>query len=645
MSQDQHVFSGRYEIVRHVARGGMAQVYLARDLLLDRPVALKVLFPELSVDESFVERFRREAQAAANLSHPNIVSIYDWGQGDRTYFIVMEFIDGYTLSSAIRQGPLDAGRAAHIGLDVASALEFAHRRGVIHRDVKPGNVLIDSSGQVKVTDFGIARAVGAQEGLTQTGSVMGTATYFSPEQAQGHPVDVRSDIYSLGVVLYEMVVGRPPFAGDSPVSIAYQHVRETPVPPAQANPAVPAAYDAVVMKAMAKDPSSRYQTAEELREDLARFLAGQPVLAGSSYAATGVAPVMGAAVGAASTQVQPAVGGDGSRPPAEKKKRSDRAGWIALAILALIAAGVGIFLIGRSAGWWSSGKTLVVPDVTGKSVPDATNQLTHEGFTDIGQQAETSNSPNGTVIRTSPAAGAKAKSSDRITLVVSSGAATKPVPSVVGQSQQAATTALQADGFKVNITTMSSNTVPTGNVITTNPPPGSQAAVGSAVQLVVSTGQPQVPIPSLVNQDPVTASSTLVSLGLKAQQQNEYSQAIPVGQVTRTNPPAGASVAVGTLVTVFVSKGPAPVSVPDLHGLTQSQANQALVQAGLVGQFSTQPVTNPSMNGVVISQTPGANVNVSPNSTVNVVIGTYTPPPSTTSTTSTTTASTTSSTT
>ncbi|MGH9057739.1 MAG: protein kinase domain-containing protein, partial [Acidimicrobiales bacterium] len=240
---DQQVFNDRYQMVHHIARGGMAQVYLAKDLLLDRPVALKVLFPELSVDTAFVERFRREARAAANLTHPNIVSVYDWGQGERTYFIVMEYVNGHTLSSLLREGPLDPARAASIGADVAAALDFAHKRGVIHRDVKPGNVLIDESGllihetgQVKVADFGIARAIGASEDLTQTGSVMGTATYFSPEQAQGHAVDPRSDVYSLGVVLYEMVAGRAPFTGDSPVSIAYKHVKELPAPLHGLNP-------------------------------------------------------------------------------------------------------------------------------------------------------------------------------------------------------------------------------------------------------------------------------------------------------------------------------------------------------------------------------------------------------------------------
>src|SRR5438132_2720628 len=278
-SPTTRVYSGRYELVRRIARGGMAEVYLARDLLLDRPVALKMLFPELSVDESFVARFRREAQAAANLSHPNIVSVYDWGEGDGAYFIVMEYVDGRPLSSHIRaEGALLPDRAAAVGAAVASALAFAHRAGVIHRDVKPGNVLITSEGHVKVTDFGIARATSAaQEDLTQTGAVMGTATYFSPEQAQGLPVDPRTDLYSLGVVLYETVTGQPPFSGDSAVAIAYKHVREDPLAPSRLNRDVPAAVDAIILKCLAKNPANRYQNVEELLEDPEPFLSGMPV--------------------------------------------------------------------------------------------------------------------------------------------------------------------------------------------------------------------------------------------------------------------------------------------------------------------------------------------------------------------------------
>src|SRR6202046_2958530 len=285
-------YSGRYELTHLIARGGMAQVYRAMDRQLERPVALKVLFPELSVDRTFVERFRREAQAAANLSHPNIVPVFDWGEDDGSYFIVMEYVDGRALSAVLKDPePLPPRQIASIGAGVAAALAFAHRHGVIHRDVKPGNVLITPDGEVKVTDFGIARAVNTEESLTPTGAVMGTAAYFSPEQAEGKAVDARSDIYSLGVVLYEMAVGKPPFTGDSPVAVASKHVRDQPILPRVANPAVPTALEAVIMKAMAKNPDDRYPTAEEFRADLLRFTEGRPVEAGDAAATTTMASV------------------------------------------------------------------------------------------------------------------------------------------------------------------------------------------------------------------------------------------------------------------------------------------------------------------------------------------------------------------
>ena len=274
--QEQRVLGDRYEIHQRLARGGMAQVYLARDRTLDRPVAVKELAPEFATDPSFVERFRREAQAAANLSHPNIVGVFDWGTQDGTYFIVMEYIDGPSLSQVIRRdGPLHPRRAAEIGGEVAAALGFAHSRGVVHRDVKPGNVLLTATGQSKVTDFGIARALSSpDDDLTQAGSVMGTATYFSPEQAQGLPVDPRSDLYSLGVVIYEMVTGRTPFSGDTPLAIAYRHVQDQPAPPSTIVPDIPVGLEAIIMKLLQKRPDDRYPTAEALRDDLNRFLDG-----------------------------------------------------------------------------------------------------------------------------------------------------------------------------------------------------------------------------------------------------------------------------------------------------------------------------------------------------------------------------------
>ncbi len=329
-TQTPRVFSERYELNHLIARGGMAEVYRARDRLLDRPVALKVLFPELSVDRSFVERFKREAQAAANLSHPNIVPVFDWGEDSGTYFIVMEYIDGRPLSSILKTNlpnTMTPERTADIGAHVAAALGYAHKHQVIHRDVKPGNILITDDGQVKVTDFGIARAINTEESLTQTGAVMGTATYFSPEQAEGVGVDARSDIYSLGVVLFEMVTGRPPFLGDTPVAVASKHVRDHPPAPREINPTIPPTFEAIILKCLAKDPNYRYATAEDLRADLLRFNEGRSVLAATEatamMAASGATLAMGA-VGLDATQAIAATapgGEDGAGPGEDGKRR------------------------------------------------------------------------------------------------------------------------------------------------------------------------------------------------------------------------------------------------------------------------------------------------------------------------------------
>lgn len=642
MSQQQ-VFSDRYELVRHIARGGMAQVYLARDILLDRPVALKVLFPELSVDQSFVQRFRAEAKAAANLSHPNIVAVYDWGQGERTYFIVMEFVDGSTLSQLIRQAPLDPRRAAVIGADVAAALDFAHHRGVIHRDVKPGNVLLDHAGQVKVADFGIARAVGAAEGLTQTGSVMGTATYFSPEQAQGLTVDARSDVYSLGVVLYEMVAGRAPFTGDNPVTIAYKHVREQPPALRQLRPDVAPGYEAVVMKAMAKDPAQRYQTAADLRADLLRFAQGQPVLAVPATTAV-------RAVAADPTRVQTAA--EGTRvmaPPLRPDPRAEALAaanadtersrttlFVGLLVALLVILGVLLFFLGKQVGLFGSSapaSKTIPTDIIGKPYAQAQTELSGLGFTRVAQTGVVSDTvTSGDVVSSAPASGTKTALTTPITLAVSTGPTSVQVPDVTNQTQAQATTTLQNAGFKVvQGQPQNSSTVAQGSVITTNPAPGAAAAKGSAVQLILSAGKQQVQIPSVVGKDGVAAANQLGQLGFNVVTQNEASSTLKAGLVTRTNPSAGASEAVGSTVTLYVSTG---ATVPNVVGLTQAAANQALSTAGLTANPSTQPVTNPSQVGVVISQNPTPNSSATPGSAVAIVIGSASP--TTTSTTSTT---------
>ena len=640
MADTPPVFSDRYEMVKHIARGGMAQVYLARDLLLDRPVALKVLFPELSVDHSFVERFRREAKAAANLTHPNIVSIYDWGQGDQTYFIVMEYVDGPTLSSLLKQGRLEPERAAAVAASVAAALDFAHRRGVIHRDVKPGNVLIDDRAQVKVADFGIARAVGTSEDLTQTGSVMGTATYFSPEQAQGFPVDPRSDVYSLGVVLYEMATGKPPFSGENPVSIAYKHVKEAPTRPTTVTPGLPPALEAIILKAMAKNPDDRYQSAQEMRDDLVRFTDGQPVAATATnvMAAVGADPtrLQTAAAGPTgvlpATEVQSAAYGRRPVPPPEESK----AGWYAAIAIILAILLVGGYFVGKNAGWFgTTTKTVTVPsNLKGQPVASAQAELSGLGFSNVKTTQQTSSSVGANdVISSDPAAGTAMKSNAPITLTVSAGAVQVAVPSVVGEAQSDADQTLFAAGFVPTDTLAYSTTVAAQTVISTTPAGGTKAAQGSHVTVVVSNGVKPVNVPSVVGDSPAQAGAALSSAGLKVGQTTQQaSTSVPQGQVTGTNPSAGTSVPTGSTVVVYVSSGPPTVSVPNLTGDTQQQAAQALQQAGLQGQATQVAVTDPGQDGKVQSQSPAAGTSAPQGSTVQYQVGSFALSTSSTST-------------
>ncbi len=559
------VLNGRYELHKRIARGGMADVVLARDQLLERPVAVKILFAEYATDNAFVERFRREAQAAAGLNHPNIVGVYDWGREGNTYFIVMEYVDGRSLADLLRtEGTLHPDRAADIATDVAAALGFAHRNGVVHRDIKPGNVLISSTGLVKVTDFGIARAIthNAEEALTQTGSVMGTATYFSPEQAQGKAVDPRSDLYSLGVVMYEMVCGSAPFQAENPVAVAYKHVQEQVVPPSQLNPAVPASYEAITMKLLAKNPDARYASAEDLRSDLRRFRQGQVVHgAEDATQAVGVAPTMmaaGAVTPPGGTQVMP---GNEHYDAAPAKRRTRRF-WIGL-VLSLVVVALLVFLAYRTLGAGGDDQ-VTVPDVSGQTVSQAMKTLAEAGLVPSSVGEPSATVPQNHVIRTDPAAGEELDKGKRIVVYFAS---EKPqsMPKVIGMTLADARDTLGnagVDSSRITVRHVRSDSCEAGRVTRSNPVPTSELGSTTKVTLWVCSG-PESQVPSIGAGTTVEdAERVLQGAGYNTTQESQYSDSVEAGRVIGTDPSSGTHLAQGQTVTIIVSSGPTPTTPP-----------------------------------------------------------------------------------
>jgi beta-lactam-binding protein with PASTA domain len=526
-----------------------------------------VLSERLSSDRSFIERFRREAQAAANLNHPNIVSLYDFGADGSTYYIVMEYIDGAPLSDIVRrQGPLMPERAAEIASDVAQALDRAHEKGLVHRDIKSSNIMITSSGQTKVTDFGIARALGssAEATMTQTGMVIGTAAYLSPEQAQGNPVDARSDVYSLGIVLYEMLAGRTPFSGDTPLSIAYKHVREHPEPPSALNPDVPAQLDAITMKALAKNPDNRFTTAHEMHEDLQRFLSGQrvhatPVLADDT---------MVAGPAAEDTRLLPETG---YYPPEEEKRRGLRYVVIALLVLALI--GLLAWLL------WNSliGTTVEVPDVVGKTVDEAQDTLSDAGL-DWEVERRPSQKPLDEVVDQDPEGGAPAEEGDTVTLFVSSGPREVEVPDLVGLTRAQAKSTLEEEGLEVGtVEKVASDTAPAGEVVSQNPSAGITVDAGTEVDFSVSSGPADVTVPDVVGQTQDQAETNLDAVGFGVSVVTEPSET-EEGIVIAQNPEGGSQAPEGSTVTITVSEGPEEQPMPDVTGMDADEAEEDLEQ-------------------------------------------------------------------
>jgi eukaryotic-like serine/threonine-protein kinase len=547
----KRVLAGRYEIDSLLGQGGMARVFKGADRVLDRTVAIKVLSPQFADDEQFVSRFRREAQAAAGLNHPNIVSVYDTGDQSDVHFIVMEYIEGRTLRDVIRgEGPLLPERAAEIGEAVARALSTAHQAGLVHRDIKPGNIMLTRDGEVKVMDFGIART-STGDTLTQTAAVLGTASYLSPEQAQGHSVDARSDLYSLGCVLYEMLTGRAPFTGDSPVAIAYKHVREDPLPPSHLNPDVPPTLDAVVLKCMAKNPANRYETAEELRADLERARRGLPILATPVMAGDATAVVTGP-VDTGETAVMTGM------PPDEEE--GGRRWWLIAigVILALAALGLAAFFLVRSL-LPAPTELVQVPDVVGEPEDEAVETLEGAGFTVQVDEEFDPEVRRGLVISQDPPADERAEEGSEVSLVVSRGPPPEAVPNVVGLTEEDAAETLQAAGFEVGQVTPQESDEDEGIVLDQDPPADTDARPGTAVNLVVSSGPATVAVPDVLCQDLGSAQEEVEGAGLDfVVTGSRFSDECPPGTVAEQNPAPGTEVQPGSNVRVKESTGPSP---------------------------------------------------------------------------------------
>lgn len=675
----------RYEMQQRIGRGGMADVYLARDLLLDRLVAIKVLFPEFATDPAFVERFRREAQSAANLTHPNIVSVYDWGRSNNTYFIAMEYVPSRTMAEVLREvGRVSPDKAAEVGIEIASGLEFAHRNNVIHRDIKPGNILVGNNGSLKVADFGIARALGsaADSSLTQVGAVMGTAAYFSPEQAQGGQPDPRSDLYSLGVVLYELIAGRPPFTGDTPMAIAYKQVHDQPQPLHEIRGDVPRAFEAIVARLLAKDPRFRYPSAQAVRDDLRRFREGLPVQAlvalqnrrdgdptnGAMDAPTtviGQTPLIGpddaAALvppttshsGSSSTgsTTDPGVtmpvprtlivanpelaagytGGAGVTPPIDlqRRRRNIVIASVSAAVILLIAAVLTVIALSGGA---TTNTTFAIQNVTGLTLEEAVTTLEDAGLDVIPVVEESSNVEANVVWKQIPAPGEQVSEGDTVQVIYNPSNDPIPVPRLAGLTVEQARLALLDLGLTIGSITMQNDaTIPENTIIATTPAEGEKVLGGATIDLIVSQGSGLVQVPNVQGQTSEAARSVLEGepFGLIVSIVPEASETVESGRVTRTSPNISSQTTKGSAITLYVSTGRATVAVPPVTGITEAQARDAL--RGFVIRVEYIDVPSGSTNdGLVIAQDPSTGVQIAPGGRILLKVGKAAVPPTTT---------------
>ncbi len=636
------IVNDRYEIGKRIGRGGMAEIFQARDILLDRPVAMKVLFPEFATDPAFVERFRREAQAAANLNHPNIVAVYDWGKVNNTYYIAMEYVNGRTLADILKQsGTLTPMQVCDVMSEVASALISAHQNGVIHRDIKPGNILVSTTGQVKVADFGIARALGAgvEQGLTQTGAVMGTATYFSPEQAQGASTDQRSDIYSLGVVMYEMLSGVPPFTGENAVAIAYKQVHERAMPLDQRLTSAPPEVAAIVAKCMEKSPDDRYSSAEEVRDELRRFVEGMPVLAVSAKKeaerATQVLPqtdvnattVIGAQD--AATELLPKISPTATKqtnyPPYDDKSPQRTAVFVFGALFAAIVLLAGGLFLYQTLTRNSANASITVPDVRNLTVKQASEQLLASGFTPIPYAATKDGVGNDIVYAQDPPPSVLARSGDQITITYNPASTPVAVPLVRGLTVKEATALLAPLGLTLSIKEVVNDPkIPENQIMSQDPKVDTQVRSGSTIVVIVSGGLGQATVPNVQGQVANAAQQLLQTspYNFVVTLVNEASSTIEQGRVIRTEPAIGAQSPAGSAITVFVSSGGNKVAVPQVEGQTEVDARALLATAGLTPDVKYQDVPANDINiGKVITQGTDAGTLVDPGFIIRLTIG------------------------
>jgi serine/threonine-protein kinase len=619
------LFDGRYRVIRRLGSGGMANVYLAEDEELGRRVAIKVLDEKHANDEQFIERFRREAKNAASLSHPNIVSIYDRGQAEGTYYIAMEYIEGRTLKDLIlARGPLPVDQAVAYARQVLGAVRFAHRKGIVHRDIKPHNVLVDTDGRLKVTDFGIARAGTSQ--MTEAGSIIGTAQYLSPEQARGASVDQRSDLYSVGIVLYEMLTGSVPFTGDTPVEIAMKHISAVPEAPSGRRPQIPHDLDLVVLRALAKDPRERFQTAEEMDAELGRVAAGLSVTDATADAATAVLAGAGVSDAAPTAvvrrQTPPPYAPRGGYYYDEPPPPARRSIWPWLLALALVVAAVvaGLYAYERIQDELNANKPVAVPLLEGQEEALAVNNILDRDL-EPRVVREFSDTEEGEVFDQDPESGERIERGNIVTIHVSQGKRKVDVPDVIGLSVADAVARLKDAGLEANPHEVFSEE-PAGTVIAQDPAKDKRVVEATRVRINVSQGAKPIAVPNVISQTFEDAKAALEAEGFTVKRVDQNSNIAP-NTVIETRPPAGSELQRGGAVTVIVSKGPKDVAVPNVEGLDEETARAQLEDAGFEVSVSDEPTDDPADDGFVLAQDPPGGDRASAGATVVIFVGRF----------------------